>query len=501
MATKWESKTLTHGIHALVAGQGTPIVLLPGWPQTAEAFSELISLLSPHHTIYALDPPGLGDSAPSITGYDTTSISRTLHSAIETVISGPYHLVGHDVGAWIAYAWAAQFPSSLLSLTVLDSGIPGTLQAAFPLPYEVNLKLWQFSFNRLPDLPEILTKGKEKDLLDWLFETKAVHPERITKEKRERYVECYSKEGAMARGFAYYRAMDDSAVQNKGFGEQRLGMPVLALGGESKAVGKGMLVAMEKLADRAEGGVIEDCGHFVMEEQPEKLAGRFVKTLENSDVKFVAKRVLQAIQALHEDGYTHTDIKPDNILVNCGTGSSRFANVQLADFGDVTQIDPKDYLKVGMDGPHMGAAIFRSPEAMIQLRWGQSTDIWSFGTTLISLIWGLNWHMFKPDPKDATADDEEYLIHIIIKQLAHFRPVPKSYIDLIPRKDSYRWTILGSATQYIKENQKQRPFKIIEDDCLTEEDREFLLKVMKLDPRDRPTARQLLQDKWFSGVP
>jgi len=35
------------------------------------------------------------------------------------------------------------------------------------------------------------------------------------------------------------------------------------------------------------------------------------------------------------------------------------------------------------------------------------------------------------------------------------------------------------------------------DDCLTEEDREFLLKVMMLDPKARPTATQLLQDKWF----
>ncbi|TVY88570.1 Dual specificity protein kinase [Lachnellula willkommii] len=225
-----------------------------------------------------------------------------------------------------------------------------------------------------------------------------------------------------------------------------------------------------------------------------------LKTLESSDVKFVAKRVLEAIQALHEDGYTHTDIKPYNILVNYSTGSSRFANVQLADFGDVTRIDPKDYLKVRMDGPHMGAAIFRSPEAMMQLRWGPSTNIWSFGTTLISLIWGLNWHMFKPDPKDATANDKEYLIHIIIRQMAHFGPVPKSYIDLIPREDGDRWSILAAATQYIKDNKKQRPFKLIEDDYLTEEDREFLLQVMKWDPRDRPTARQLLQDKWFSGV-
>lgn len=77
-----------------------------------------------------------------------------------------------------------------------------------------------------------------------------------------------------------------------------------------------------------------------------------------------------------------TDIKPDNILVNYGTESSRFTNVQLADFGDAIRIDPEEYLKIGMEGPHMGATIFRSPEAMLKLRWGQSTDIWSYGTTV-----------------------------------------------------------------------------------------------------------------------
>ena len=108
--------------------------------------------------------------------------------------------------------------------------------------------------------------------------------------------------------------------------------------------------------------------------------------------------------------------------------------------------------------------------------------------------------MFEPNPKDATVDDEEYLNHVLIRQLVHFGPVPKSYVDLIP-EDLDRWNTLASAITYIKDNQKQRPFEIIQDKCLTEEDREFLLKIMKFDPRDRPTAGQLLQDKWFSGVP
>ena len=76
------------------------------------------------------------------------------------------------------------------------------------------------------------------------------------------------------------------------------------------------------------------------------------------------------------------DVKPDNILLNEGSRSSRFTEVELADCGDATWVDPKNHLKLSVDGPHMGAAIFRSPEAMIELRWGTPTDIWSFGTTV-----------------------------------------------------------------------------------------------------------------------
>lgn len=135
-----------------------------------------------------------------------------LEESIRTVISSPYHLVGHDVGAWIAYAWAAQAPDAVQSLTVLDSAIPGKAPPlSFPLPEEANLKLWQFSFNRLPDIPDILTEGKEGELLNWLFDHEAEHPSRISQAKRDRYVECYARPGSMSRGFAYYRDVTTSA--------------------------------------------------------------------------------------------------------------------------------------------------------------------------------------------------------------------------------------------------------------------------------------------------
>ncbi len=62
-----------------------------------------------------------------------------------------------------------------------------------------------------------------------------------------------------------------SAEQNEEFCKTKLTMPVLALGGRS-ATGEHLKASMELLALHVEGGVIEDCGHYVMEEQPEIVA-------------------------------------------------------------------------------------------------------------------------------------------------------------------------------------------------------------------------------------
>lgn len=274
--SNWVSETLSQGIHVFSGGEGSTVVLVPGWPETAEAYSELFPLLAQDHSILCVDPPGLGDSASSAIGYDTGAISRTLEQASRSRTKDSFHLVGHDVGAWIAYAWAAQFPNRVRSLTLIDAALPGLAPPrAFPLPFEVNIKLWQFSFNILPELPELLTQGRERELFDWLFNNKAAHPERITRANRDRYVECYSKPGGMSAGFAYYRSGSVSASQNIEFSKEKLPMPVLALGG-SGGMGEHLRLLMEPLAERVVGGAIEDCGHYVMEEQPDLLARRLL---------------------------------------------------------------------------------------------------------------------------------------------------------------------------------------------------------------------------------
>jgi pimeloyl-ACP methyl ester carboxylesterase len=280
----WVSEKWDLGIHAFTGGQGSAstVVLIPGWPETAEAYSDIFPFLARRHRIVCLDPPGLGESAPPEAGYDTGTLAQRLRASLQSRIKEPYHLVGHDIGAWISYAWAAQFPHELKSLTVIDGGIPGLWSRTFPMPPEQNIGVWQFSFNTLPELPEILTAGRERELFDWLFQHKAAHPEGISEEHRKRYVECYAKPGAMSRGFAYYRDMPRSASQNLEFSKRKLSMPVLALGGD-RGMGELLKQLMGKVSDHVEGGVIKDCGHYVMEEQPQVLSAKLLEFFERED--------------------------------------------------------------------------------------------------------------------------------------------------------------------------------------------------------------------------
>jgi pimeloyl-ACP methyl ester carboxylesterase len=79
----------------------------------------------------------------------------------------------------------------------------------------------------------------------------------------------------MRAGFEYYRAIFTDIEHNKENAKTKLKMPVLALGGE-RGFGQAPLLSMRELADNVRGGVVERCGHWIAEEQPEYLTGQLL---------------------------------------------------------------------------------------------------------------------------------------------------------------------------------------------------------------------------------
>jgi pimeloyl-ACP methyl ester carboxylesterase len=281
--------------HYVTAGTGDPVLLLPGWPESWIAWRKVVPLLvKAGRSVVVLDPRGFGESDKPAGGYDLDTAARDLHRFLEATNltpAGGIDIVAHDVGTWIAHAHAAHYPSDVKRLVLTESNIPGV--TAFPggLPSEaVNLKSWQFAFNRLNDPPEMLIQGREREYLAWIFATKSSRRYAIDAATLDEYTRQYSAPGAMRAGFDWYRANfnEEGLAQAKARAAKRLTMPILALGG-SDGVGDALRATVATIADRVQGGPImgrpgpgaasadTGCGHFLPEECPDEMTEAVLK--------------------------------------------------------------------------------------------------------------------------------------------------------------------------------------------------------------------------------
>lgn len=109
------------------------------------------------------------------------------------------------------------------------------------------------------------------------------------------------------------------------------------------------------------------------------------------------------------------------------------------------------------------------------------------------MIWGDNFFIFKPK---VPRGHDDYEIEILAKYHIFFGPYPRSYSDLA---DKETLAILSYIMASVPSNQ-MKPFQLASRREISPEDKEFILKIMKMDPRDRPTVKELLEDEWFNGV-
>jgi len=138
---------------------------------------------------------------------------------------------------------------------------------------------WHLTFHGVRDLPEAIIEGRERTYLSWFYRTAAYNPGAITEAEIDEYVRCYSAPGGLRAGFEYYRAIPTDIEHNKENAKTRLKMPVLALGGD-RGFGQAPLFSMRELADDVRGGVIENCGHWIVEEQTEYLTKQLLAFFE-----------------------------------------------------------------------------------------------------------------------------------------------------------------------------------------------------------------------------
>lgn len=261
-------------IYVRVGGHGPAVVLLHGYGETGDMWEPLAAKLVVDHTVIVPDLRGMGLSDHVAAGYDKKTQGQDVAGVLNVLKVGNVDVVAHDIGNMVAYAFAAEYPSRVTRLVLMDAPIPGIG------PWDDILKsplLWHFHFGG-PDM-ERLVKGRERIYLDRFWNDFSADPKHFDEASRQHYARLYARPGAMHSGFEQFHAFDQDAIDNKAFLDKGLlPMPVLAIGGE-KSFGPTMATVARAAASNVQGAVIPGSGHWLMEEQPQATVSAIVEFL------------------------------------------------------------------------------------------------------------------------------------------------------------------------------------------------------------------------------
>ena len=262
-------------LHAVEGGRpdGPALVLLAGFPQTWWAWRKVMPGLAAHFRVIAVDLPGQGHSERPERGYDTHTIAGYIHAAVEALGVSAYWLAAHDIGAWVAFSLALDFADRVRGVALLDAGIPGiTLPEAIPTDPDRAWKTWHFAFHLVPELPETLLAGREREYVGWFLKMKALSPDTFDDAELDHYAAALAADGGLRAALAYYRDAAESARKNhEALARRHLAVPVLGISSSHGSI-PDMAASIGPWAEDVTGVIVPDAGHFIPDEQPEAVA-------------------------------------------------------------------------------------------------------------------------------------------------------------------------------------------------------------------------------------
>lgn len=261
-------------IHYVAGGKGEPVVLLPGWPETWWAYNKVMPTLARQYRVISVDLRGMGSSDKPAGGYDKKNMAKDIRELLRHLGHDKAYIVGHDIGAQVAFSFAANHPESTRKLVMLDVPHPDEGLLNWPMlpvhgtftdkideryPY-----VWWFAFHQVKGLPEQLLEGRVHLEHNWFFKYLLLDEASIGPADRAVYAAAYNSADAIRAGNAWYQAFTQDIIDGKTY--SKLEMPVLGLAGPGY---EWLKATLANKATNAKVFRIEKSGHFVQEEQPE----------------------------------------------------------------------------------------------------------------------------------------------------------------------------------------------------------------------------------------
>jgi pimeloyl-ACP methyl ester carboxylesterase len=273
----FRSETVQAGpvrLHYVAGGQGDPLFLLHGWPQTWWAFRKVMPGLAEHFRVIAVDLPGIGGSSKPASGYDKKTMALDIYTLATELGYQQINIAGHDIGAQVAFSFAVNHPAatkkvSLLSVTHPDESYYST--PLLPKPGSGGINLWWHAFNQVNTLPAELTTGRASYLTNWIFDDFLVNQAAMTTLDRAVFAGAYNYPAAINGSNGWYQAWNQDIADMNTY--PKVTAPILGLATvgfyqlmEAVLPGEGTDVQLEE---------VSDAGHYFLSEQPEFVVKAF----------------------------------------------------------------------------------------------------------------------------------------------------------------------------------------------------------------------------------
>ena len=273
-----ERKIRTSGasIHVEYGGDGPPVLLLHGYPQTHAMWHKVAPALARDYTVVCPDLRGYGDSSkprglPDHSNYSKRAVAQDMVEVMDKLGHRAFHVVGHDRGARVGHRLARDHGRRVRSLTVLDISPTLKMYESTNMQFAKAYYHWFFLIQEAP-LPEDMLRGVGPGYIFKRLGRGKSGLKYFSKEAMAEYVRAFRDPRTIHATCEDYRAAATIDLVHDRKSRAKITMPVLALWGRQGVIAAlfDCLADWREVATDVRGRALQ-CGHFIPEEKPQEL--------------------------------------------------------------------------------------------------------------------------------------------------------------------------------------------------------------------------------------
>jgi haloacetate dehalogenase len=262
-------------INYVIAGQGPPLLLLHGYPQTHVMWHKVAPKLSDQFTVVLSDLRGYGDSSKPATRADHSPYSKRQMANDQVALMrslgfSSFYVAGHDRGGRVAHRMALDHPAAVQKLAVLDIAPTYSMYKSTDMEFAKAYYHWFFLIQAY-DLPERMIAADPAYFLHQKLEQWGLDSNAFTSDALAEYLRCLTPEMIHASCEDYRAAASIDLAHDQLDIDQnnKIQCPVLALWGQGAFVGRkyDIIEEWKKWAEQVSGSALP-CGHYLAEEAP-----------------------------------------------------------------------------------------------------------------------------------------------------------------------------------------------------------------------------------------